>query len=337
MPRAASVRVRFWIELSGEHPTLPRAEALAALEAEGVRLRKVAASATMLQAEGEGPVLRAVSRLALAHVVCEELARGDFEDLRAFARSCDLKGVSFRTHARSLDGEVDRIALEGPLGADFGKTGRVDLTSPAVDFRVLVTEEFLLGRVIHRVDRRGMEGRKVTRRSFQRPITLHPKLAHALVNLSRVPVGGLLADPFCGTGGIVLEASRMGVRSIGGDIRRTMVAGARTALRDLGAQAEFLVADAGHPPWGRGSLGGIATDPPYGRAATTRGEPPLALYKRAFAAFDEALPRGGCVAITLPSDRAVAVGEERLELLERHAFRVHRSLTRHFCVFVRRS
>lgn len=327
--------MRFWIELSGEHPTLPRAEALAALEAEGVQLREVDASSAVLQAEGEGPVVRAVSRLALAHVVCEELVRGGFEDVREYARSMDLKGQTFRTHARSLEGGLDRQALEGPLGADFGRTGRVDLTSPVVDFRILVGEEFLLGRVIHRVDRHALEGRKVTRRSFQRPITLHPKLARALVNLSRVPIGGRLADPFCGTGGIVLEASRIGLRSIGGDIRRAMVVGARSALQDLGAPAELLVADAGHAPWRTGSLQGIATDPPYGRAATTRGEPALDLYDRAFAAFDGALPRGACVAITLPSDQAVEIGEKRFELLERHAFRVHRSLTRHFCVFKR--
>lgn len=329
--------MRFWIELSGEHPTLPRAEALAALEAEGVELREVTASAAVLEADGQGPVARAVARLALAHVVCEEVARGDFEDLRAFARSSDLKGQTFRTRARSLDGTLDRRALEGPLGADFGRTGRVELTSPAVDFRVLVGEEFLLGRVIHRVDRHAMEGRKVTKRSFQRPITLHPKLARALVNLSRVPIGGLLADPFCGTGGIVLEASRIGLRPVGGDIRRTMVVGARTALRALSAESEFVVADAGHGPWRPGHLDGIATDPPYGRAATTRGEPPLELYDRAFLAFDAALAAGACVAITLPSDKAVEVGERRFELLEHHPFRVHRSLTRHFCVFVKRS
>lgn len=329
--------MRFWVELSGEHPTLPRAEALAALEAEGVTLRQIRASSMVLQAEAEGPVLRAVRRLALAHVVCEELTRGDFEAVRAFARSMDLQGRTFRTRARSLSGPLDRKALEGPLGSDFGRSGVVNLTSPALDFRVLVGEEFVLGQVLHRVDRHGTEERKVTRRAFQRPITLHPKLARALVNLSRVPIGGLLADPFCGTGGIVLEASRMGVRAVGGDVRRAMVVGARTALRALGEDAGFVVADAGAGPWTPGQLAGIATDPPYGRAATTRGERPLALYKRAFAAFDEALPRGACVAVTLPSEEAVELAQTRFELLERHAFRVHRSLTRNFCVFVTRS
>ncbi len=329
--------MRFWIEFSGEHATLPRAEALAALEAEQVSLREVTASAAVLQADADGRVLRAVSRLGLAHVICEEVARGDFDTLRSFARSTDLGGRAFRTRARSLGPAIERKGIEGPLGADFGRTGHVNLVSPEVEFRVLVGDEFLLGRVIHRVDRHGLEGRKVTRRAFQRPITLHPKLARALVNLSRVPIGGRIADPFCGTGGIVLEASRIGLRAIGADFRRTMVAGARTSLKAMAAEAAYVVADAGHPPWRPGRMDGIATDPPYGRAATTRGEPPLELYDRSFDAFATALPSGGHVAITLPSDKAVEVGERHFELLERHAFRVHRSLTRHFCVFVRRS
>ena len=326
--------MRFWIELSGEHPTLPRAEALAAMEAEDVRIREAAASSQLLRLDATGPVLRAAMRLALANAVCEELARGSFEEIRAFARSYDLQGHTFRTRVAAPRGDLDRKALEGPLGADFGRTGRVDLSSPEVGFRIVVGEEFLLGRVVHQVDRRGLEARKVTRRAFQKPITLHPKLARALVNLSRVPVGGIVADPFCGTGGVVLEASRLGLRAIGSDLRRPMVVGTRASLVALGAAADLFVADAGRSPWRRGAVDGIATDPPYGRAATTHGEPPLDLYERAFAAFDEGLAPGRHVAVILPNEAAIAVGERRWELLERHAMRVHRSLTRNFCVFV---
>ena len=224
--------------------------------------------------------------------------------------------------------------MEGLLGAALGRTGRVELTNPWVDFRVLVGEELVLGRVIHRVDRSALEARTVTHRSFRLPISLHPKLARALVNLSRVPMGGRLADPFCGTGGIVLEASRIGLRGLGSDVRRTMVLGARRALRSLDAEADFLVADAGHLPWRPDTVDGIATDPPYGRAASTRGEPPLDRYERAFAASDDALPTARHVAVVLPSDRAVEVARKRWELLECHALRVHRSLTRNFCVFL---
>ncbi len=327
--------MRAWVELSGEHPTLPRAEALAALEAEGVRVKEASWSTKILRIDATGPVERAAARLGLAHVACEELAHGEFDDLRKFARSTNLGGKTFRTRARSLGPDLDRWAVEGPLGADFGRSGKVNLVSPEVDFRVLVGEEFLLGRVIHRVDRHAFEARTVTHRTFRLPISLHPKLARALVNLSRVPTGGRLADPFCGTGGIVLEAARIGLRPVGSDVRRTMVVGSRKSLRTLDVESEYVVADAGQGPWRSGVLDGIATDPPYGRASSSRGEPVLELYDRSFGSFAAALPPGRHVAIMLPSDDAVKVGEEHLELVERHTMRVHKSLSRSFCVYVK--
>ncbi|TMA01444.1 MAG: hypothetical protein E6J97_02820 [Methanobacteriota archaeon] len=88
----------------------------------------------------------------------------------------------------------------------------------------------------------------------------------------------------------------------------------------------------GGSPCGRGwSL----ADPPYGRAASTRGEGIDRLYARAFDAFAELLPRGGHLAIVLPSEKWIERGSKSLELVEAHALRVHRSLVRHFCVFVR--
>lgn len=330
---ALSKGVRIWIELSGEHPTLPRAEALAAMDAERVEVREVAWNPSLLRLDATGPVLRAVGRLGLAHVVCEELVHGDLEELRAYARSTDLAGRTFRTRAHGLRTGVDRAAVEGALGADFGRTGRVDLENPGLEFRVLLADEFLLGRVIHAVDRSGLESRKVARRSFNLPISLHPKLARALVNLSRVPSGGVLVDPFCGTGGILLEAAHLGMRTVGADLRRTMVVGARKALRPLGADAAFLVADAGRGPWRPGRIDGIATDPPYGRAASTGGESPMGLYERAISAFRDVLRTGGHAAVVLPGEDAIRLAEGSLELIEHHSVRVHRSLTRHFCVF----
>jgi tRNA (guanine10-N2)-dimethyltransferase len=326
--------VRIWIELSGEHPTLPRAEAFAAFEAEGCTIRETSWSSDVLRIDGSGPVSRAVARLGLAHVACEELTRGTFEEIRSFARSYELGGKKFRTRARGLGIDLDTKAVEGALGADFGRSGRVDLHSPSVDFRLLVGEEFVLGRVMHKVDRAGLEARKVTNRSFRLPISLHPKLARALVNLARVPSGGLILDPFCGTGGVLLEASRIGLRAVGADIRTSMVVGSRSSLRSLGADADLAAADAGRGPWREGAFRGIATDPPYGRAASTRGEPPLDLYERAFSEFDRVLPPRRPVSIVLPSEEAIAVGETHGELVERHTMRVHRSLSRTFCVFV---
>jgi tRNA (guanine10-N2)-dimethyltransferase len=325
--------VRVAIELSGEHPTLPRAEALAAMAAERVEIRELTFGSRVLRLNATGPVERALQRLGLAHVVSEELVAGDFNVVRDFARSTDLTGWTFRVRARGLDMAVDAGALEGALGADFGRTGRVDLEHPKIDYRLLVGEEYILGRIVHRVNRTRLEAEKVARRPFSLPISLHPKLARALVNLARVPMGGTLLDPFCGTGGILLEAASLGLRPLGSDRMIRMVRGSRASLRRLSHDAGLLAADAGAPPLKSGRIDGIATDPPYGRAASTRGEPLPRLYRRAFAAFATAIPRGGHVAIVLPDEASIRLGEETMNLVEAHPMRVHRSLVRTFCVF----
>lgn len=325
------------IELSGEHPTLPRAEALAAMAAEGVEIRSALFGRGLLRVDASGPVDAAIRRLGLAHAVSEELIAGDFDSVRAFAKETNLSGKTFRVRASGFGVDVDSRSVEGALGADFGRTGTVDLRNPVVDYRVLVGDEFVLGRILVRFERGRLEARKVARRRFSLPISLHPKFARALVNLSRVPRDGTVLDPFCGTGGIVLEAGDMGFRAIGFDRVRRMVEGSGATLREHGLAARVAVADAGWLPVRSGSVRAIATDPPYGRAASTRGEPVPHLYTRAFEAFADALPIGGYAAVVLPNERAVETAAARMELIERHDLRVHRSLVRHFCVFATES
>src|SRR2546428_8023632 len=114
-----------------------------------------------------------------------------------------------------------------------------------------------------------------------------------------------------------------------------MVRGERASCREVGKAQDFAAADAAPLPIRSGYVHGIATDPPYGRAASTRGEPIDRLYARAFDAFAEILPRGGHLAIVLPSEKSIQRGSRSLELVEAHALRLHRSLVRNFCVFVR--
>ena len=327
--------MRLAIELSGEHPTLPRAEAYAACAAEGVEIRAATFGPKLLRLDVSGPATRAVSRLGLAHAASEELAAGEFEAVRAVARDTDLGGRTFRVRAEGIGVDVDVQSLEGALGADFGRTGKVDLDRPDADYRLLVGDEFVLGRIVHRVNRSRLETRKVAHRSFSLPISLHPKLARALVNLARISRTGTLLDPFCGTGGIVLEAADIGIGAIGTDRDRRMVRGTRASMRQLELSAGLAVADAGRLPLRNATIQGIATDPPYGRAASTRGEPIERLYARAFDAFADVLPKGGHAAVVLPSEKAIELGSSRMELIERHELRVHRSLVRHFCVFVK--
>src|SRR3989442_2519136 len=119
-----STAVRVFVELSGEHPTLPRAEALAAMESERVEVRRMAFGPNLLRLEVTGPVERAAHRLGLAYVVCEELASGDLEAIPAFPAGKELGGRTFRVRAHGLWADMGPRRVRRPLRAEFRETGR---------------------------------------------------------------------------------------------------------------------------------------------------------------------------------------------------------------------
>src|SRR5207247_4905844 len=114
------------------------------------------------------------------------------------------------------------------------------------------------------------------------------------------------------------------LRPIGLDRDRRMVLGFRASLRGAGDGA-LGVAGAGRLPLRGASVHGIATDPPYGRAASTRGEPIASLYERTFRSFRDLLPPGAYAAVVLPNEAMIDLASEHLERIEAHALRVHRS------------
>jgi len=68
-------------------------------------------------------------------------------------------------------------------------------------------------------------------RPFPHPSSLHPKIARALVNLSEIKEKEILLDPFCGTGGFLIEAGLMNIKSIGYDINKIMIKGCKDNLK----------------------------------------------------------------------------------------------------------
>ncbi|QQG48362.1 MAG: hypothetical protein HY247_06340 [archaeon] len=62
-------------------------------------------------------------------------------------------------------------------------------------------------------------------------ISLSPRLASVLVNLSGLGPGGVVLDPFCGSGTILMEASLKGLRCLGLDARASRVQDARQNLQ----------------------------------------------------------------------------------------------------------
>lgn len=330
--------VPYFFELSGEHPSLPLAEAYGccAAECDGFQLSASGPGYAVFGFEPDR-LEGIASRLALTHRLGRYLGSSSLEDAATLAAGLELPPGTVAVRARRYQGSHDGIDLNhlaAKIGGIVARDRKVDLTSPDVELGLFVSDHVHFHLREAEIDRSQFEARKVAERPFFSPISLHPKFARAVVNMTFVPRGGTLLDPFCGTGGVLIEAAAIGVKACGSDISPAMVDGCVRNMEHFQLPYERVeVADIGSIGSVFGKVDAVATDPPYGRATSTMREPLGELYDRAMGSISEVLDRGAraCVVLPRPCPRT-----EGMELVHHHLQKVHRSLSRNYCVLRRR-
>ncbi|MCZ0861541.1 methyltransferase domain-containing protein [Methanocorpusculum sp. MG] len=310
-------------ELSGENPVLATAEigcvGTVTRTATGIALAEI-------------PDPEMTTRLAQTHVImeligecdgtsaalAELLAQLDITADRPFA--CRVRKI----HPATVD--ASQLDLERMMGKSIH--GKVSLQSPEMEFRALFTDNrCFLGRVLYTIDRGSYAYRNPQRRAFFHPGVMMPLMARTMVNLTHVRPGELLCDPFCGTGGMLLETELMGVRSIGSDYDPEMLAGCRKNLPD----GAYVRADATQMPYPDSCFDAVATDLPYGQSTTIGADSLDYLYVESLKEIRRILKKGGkAVVVTHRDIRHLA--EDLFEISGYYEQRVHKSLTRRILV-----
>jgi tRNA (guanine10-N2)-dimethyltransferase len=315
--------VKLIAELSGEHPELPFAE----LEIVGSILSRRPQVAVV-----ECHSLDDTDRLSLTHVILEYLGECD-ADAASFARM--LRELAL-TAESPFSARVKKIAgtaldlpvpeLERLMGSHI--KGAVRLDNPVFEYRaVFSADRCYLGRIIRRIDRRSFDLRRPGSREFFHPGVMMPRMARALVNISLVRKGEYLLDPFCGTGGFILEGVMTGARGIGGDINPLMVSGSMMNVRE----GDFLCADATALPFKSSSIDSVATDLPYGQSVSIGAGSLDELYQDALKEIQRVLIPGRRAVLVTHRDISSYAGDV-MEILASYSQRVHRSLTRRVLV-----
>jgi len=333
--------------LSGEHRTLSAAEASAAIKAERKAFKVVEQLDQVLVTETKASPEILAARLAMSREICNHICTsGATEEEILEAVSCsDI--VDMIPHGKSFAVRVERVKKSSPAIDKMGLSRKlagiiaeeiefkVDLAHPQIEFLGILTgDKCVFGITVARVDRGQFTKRRPTSRPVFHPSTLKPALARCMVNLARTPRSGTFLDPFCGVGGILLEAGLIGAQLIGVDIARDMIDGAKTNLESEGIKNfQLMVGDARKLP--SLEVEAIATDPPYGRQSTTGGAELKGLYQEALPSLAGVLKRRGHMCITSPVEIDLEENAEGsgLRIIEKHEQRVHRSLTRRIYVF----
>jgi len=340
--------------LSGEHESLPLAELRAALEAQDAHYEMLERRDRLVLLDVDpGDAAIATARSALVDWAQEVLLETEAREpqiLKAVEQVDFSKylahGSHFGVRVTHVGPGLQRSPVEGlqeEIGSRIWRSAKgeakVDLRQPDRLFLgVLQENRFLLGIYLASRDRQGFAARRSPRRPFFIPSAMHPKTARVMVNLARTRPGETFLDPFCGTGGLLLEAAGVGGLPIGSDIDLQILSGCRQNLGHYGITFLGLRADARFAPVRSETVCAIATDPPYGRASSTKGAQVANLIRESLSSLADVLNRKGylCFAAPLQTFDKDLLAATDFSIIEAHTMRVHRSLSRHILVLQRR-
>ncbi|MCL4329520.1 MAG: methyltransferase [Candidatus Thermoplasmatota archaeon] len=240
-----------------------------------------------------------------------------------------------RFHVRISHNDTPSSVTESQIGDIIGGKGRISFSSPDFVVRAIFSEKWYLCILEFQADRNEMEARKAPLRPFFSPVSMHPKFARFMVNSLSLKPGAVVLDPFCGTGGILIEAAKLGYRIIGNDISLKMFKGVKLNLKYMSISdyklynKDFLDLKSDE------KINGIATDLPYGRNSSAGTYDIEQLYSMSLEKFASLLDSGEKCSIAVSTLEVLKIAESHFRSAEVISVRQHRSLTRHFITLTR--
>lgn len=330
--------------LSGEHNTLPKAEITACLEAENASFTEKYHDQGILILEipdEESLIIDIIGkRIAYTHEVCKLLFETDINKIKDNVEKYPWENVipndyAVRVKKIGLDPDFNSQSMEIEIGGiikrSLGKKAKVNLKNPETFLRTIVIEERILvsERLIKRSKKHYYE-LKPHKRPFFYPGSMSPKLARGMNNLARVKKGSKVLDPFCGTGGILIEAGIIGAKVVGIDIDEKMVEGTKKNLEYCNIKDYEVFQGNARNIKLQYKVDAIVTDPPYGISASTAGVESKKIYEESLLSMQEILKEEGYICMATPHylDIHELASHTKFKIIEQYHIRMHKSLTR---------
>ncbi len=151
------------------------------------------------------------------------------------ARGNKLNYVIFNFNGKDFDRISfylkNRFRKEGLKATEKKLTGRITLQEGEEVSKVssnLIDEQYFIfednfGKIIEETDYEKIEKRDMSKPVRRNELSISPRLAKILINLSKVKKGETLLDPFCGVGTILQEALLQKIKVIGIDKDRKAI------------------------------------------------------------------------------------------------------------------
>ena len=350
--------------LSQENDTLPRAELIARLEILDIDYEILFEYPGLVQLEvdaNKGDIINLGSHLGYTHEILHTIKHSTPEALEDDAKSInwtEYVKASFKARTKkSSPGPVDRNKIEYTIGGIIKESSQmpVSLDNPEHVIKLVYTNPnqvvneykevkttsyntVLITELIIKQDKKHFFDNKPHKRPYFHPGSMSPKLALCMVNLAHVHEGDLVLDPFCGTGGILIEAGLLNTRLIGSDIERHMVEGTRLNLAHENLNDSKVYWEDVRKLEIDEIVDAVAMDPPYGISTTLGGDDTKELYHEALIAIAAKLKDDGYICMASPHyiDMYEVIEDTPLQIKEQHAIRMHKSLTRIITVLTKK-
>ena len=276
-------------------------------------------------------------RLGYTHEVHEIILTSSIDTLNEDVSSVDWSDYideTFAVRVKRFHSEIDTVATERKVGSLILENCdgiKVNLKKPNSLIRIVAFNDTVYVAIEKiKLNKKHFENSKPHKRPFFYPGSMSPKLARCMVNLSRVTEGDLVLDPFCGTGGILIEAGIIGCKVVGSDIYWKMKNGAAINLEHFGiTEYRTFNLDVRELKMYE-KVAAVVTDPPYGISTTTGDMDGDDIFKEFFKAIYDNMKDDAYLCMASPHyvDLKPIADEIGFEIVEQYGIKMHRSLTR---------
>jgi len=328
--------------LSGENPKLALGELKAVLKtfSAGSQLRTNSRIAISDMDLGESEIKKIQKRLALTRLSGEMLFEGRVSKMREKTLNFRWERIykeSFSVRIQEL-GSIETGISEREVGGLIFEALRASGVNPKVDLQNARTRiEFIISkgrffciRIVAEQEN-DFEERRQGRLPSNYPVGMHPKLSRCMVNLSGAREGSTIYDPFCGTGGILIEAALAGMKAEGSDIDENMLKLCRKNLKYLGINAKTFRMDASKI---RKKYDYIVSDLPYGKSSRL-SEDKHTLYSKFLKKLYRILKERAVLCINKSDYGLIRRNLNRIRIVCFFDHYIHRSLTKRIIVLER--
>jgi len=327
------VTSEYLFELGGENKELAKIEARELLKTEGYNPKtNFEEGQIVIIKTSQKLTLQTIRRLGMTKRVSRLIHTSEERDTEKFIEqlpTLNLGKSKFAIRQIYKKGVSEKkIAIK--IGQKIPVENKIDLVNPDVKILFYAGSRTIIS--IREEDSitsyKSCLEHHVRYRPYFSPISIHPRIARSMVNLANCSTNDTILDPFCGTGGILIEAADMGMKAKGIDLLEKMIVNSKGNLEHFGLEGDIEKGDVGESKNQR--FEAIVTDPPYGIASSTGGEKISELLQRAMTIFSEAMEEGKRIVMAISNPELIQT--TNFKKIYQFEWYIHKSLTRYIMV-----